>query len=154
MRCSTHGMSKSPEYSSWSNMRARCTNPNHPDFSRYGGRGITVHDDWNRQPNGFHNFFDHVGPKPFPGATIDRIDVNGNYEPGNVRWLSRAQQNRNRRDTIYCEFGGERVSIADLAARFGVPLSRLRERMERGWSVERAVMEPPRITASKSRSPL
>lgn len=81
-----------PEYSSWASMIQRCTNPNDAKWSQYGGRGISVCSAW----MSFDGFFIDMGERP-AGTTIDRINVNGNYEPGNCRWATPTIQSRNRR---------------------------------------------------------
>src|SRR2546427_1038477 len=84
----------SPTYRSWYSLTARCTNPNTPDYPRYGGRGITVCERWRED---FRNFLADMGERP-AGTSIDRINNDGNYEPGNCRWATRSGQMRNRRD--------------------------------------------------------
>lgn len=89
----THGMSRTPEFNSWSGMIARCSNPNSKSYPRYGGRGITVSPKWR---DSFASFYADVGPRPGPGYSLDRIDPDGNYEPGNCRWASTVDQARNK----------------------------------------------------------
>jgi hypothetical protein len=97
----THGQTigkvTTPEYTIWKNMRARCLNPNHPQFKDWGGRGISIHPDWLR----FDEFYDYlktfIGLRPNQFYALDRIDNNKHYEPGNVRWADRVIQSRNQR---------------------------------------------------------
>ena len=94
----THGHTwaggETAEYRAWAHMRDRCYNPRRKDYRHYGGRGITVCPRWRES---FQAFFDDMGPKPSPDLTLDRKDNDGNYEPGNVRWATRSQQNSNQR---------------------------------------------------------
>jgi hypothetical protein len=98
-RFTTHGHTRgglTPEYQAWRGMKTRCLNPRHHKFPDYGGRGIRVCDEW---INSFEAFLAHIGPRPSPEMSVDRIDVDGHYEPGNVRWATPLQQRHNRRDS-------------------------------------------------------
>jgi hypothetical protein len=88
-----HGMTKTPEHRAWIGMRQRCRDKNHLGYSSYGGRGISVCERWTV----FENFLEDMGMRPSLDHSVDRIDVNGNYEPGNCRWATRATQARNKR---------------------------------------------------------
>ena len=85
---------KHPLYRAWKGMRERCNYKKHKDYKSYGGRGIKVCERWN---NSFENFLEDVGKKPEKSYSLDRIDFNGNYEPGNVRWADKKTQANNRR---------------------------------------------------------
>lgn len=93
----THGLREHPHYQRWQQMVLRCTNPDHVRYADYGGRGITVLEDWLRDPVAFLSYLDNVlGPCP-PRYSLDRIDNNGNYVPGNLRWADDHTQRVNQR---------------------------------------------------------
>lgn len=86
-------MGNTPEYHAWENMKQRTLNPNHASHKNYGGRGIKICKRWDK----FKNFYADMGDRPSPKHMIDRTDVNGHYEPSNVKWVTRSWQNHNRR---------------------------------------------------------
>lgn len=100
-----HGMANSPIYKIWTGMRQRCDNPDRREYPDYGGRGIRVCERW----EDFANFYADMGDRPGPKYSLDRIDVDGNYEPGNVRWATRSEQNSNKRPTLVCRNGHPRT---------------------------------------------
>jgi hypothetical protein len=120
------------EYSTWTDMLARCRNPKRSQFKNYGGRGILVCDRWLN----FENFLADMGIRP-PGMSIDRIDVNGNYEPANCRWATRKMQMSNRRNNTFIFVDGTKVTISEAADRHGIGRATLRNRIARGWPRER-----------------
>lgn len=135
-----------PEYAIWNAMRARCHNPKHKRFSDYGGRGITVCDRWR---DSFEDFLTDVGSRPSSDLTLDRIDNNGNYEPGNVRWVSMAAQAENRRNNVLITFNG-RTQIASVWAReLGVNREALCRKYLMGFGLEEILSEKPRKSGPK-----
>jgi hypothetical protein len=104
----THGLTHSSEYKAWDSMRYRCANPKHKSYALYGGRGITVCDRWQVS---FDNFYADMGPKPSAKHSLDRIDVNGNYEPGNCRWATWSEQRRNQRRHLVAKVRAERGAV-------------------------------------------
>ena len=139
----THGLTRQyarpPEYNAWRAMKARCTNPKRDNYHLYGGRGIVVAPEWRHD---FAAFFAYVGPRPSPQHTIDRIDNDGPYAPGNVRWATAQEQRRNSRTTHWVTHEGVTRSLHDWAQHLGVPYARLQKRVLRGWDTARVLTVP------------
>jgi hypothetical protein len=123
------------EYKTWRGLVDRCRNPRHKQFKDYGGRGITVCERWKK----FENFLEDMGRKPFPRATIDRIDNNKGYSPVNCRWATFTQQNRNRRSTRYLTYNGETRCMKEWAEEYGINYGTFKWRIYQGWSMKRAL---------------
>ncbi|MCC7186768.1 MAG: hypothetical protein IT185_11030 [Acidobacteria bacterium] len=126
-------------------MRNRCERTSSPSWKYYGARGIAVAPEWRRS---FETFAVDMGDLPL-GASIDRIDPDGNYEPGNCRWAQPSEQARNKRQTVRVVFRGERLALADACDAAGLPYSLVIQRLRRlGWNPERALSEPARVVRS------
>jgi hypothetical protein len=125
--------SKSPEYGIWLTMRSRCNNPNANAYYRYGGRGIKVCERWEVS---FSNFIEDMGPRPSNKHSIDRIDNNGDYEPGNCRWGILEEQARNRSNAVRVSFGGQNYRVDELSKISGLAEPAVRQRLAKGWSAE------------------
>lgn len=133
-----HGMTRTPTYKSWNSMIGRCTNPAEPTYRRYGGAGVTVCREWRK----FAAFLSDMGIRP-SGTTLDRIDVQGNYEPKNCRWASAKVQANNRGNNRLITYGGKRMTIRQLCDLTGADYSRTRDRIcKLGWDVQRAISTP------------
>jgi len=140
-----HGASiggSTPEYQCWTDIKTRCLKKTSKAYPYYGGRGITICEKWK---NDFSAFLADVGERPSPKHTIDRFpDNDGNYEPGNVRWATRAEQIHNRRNTRKVLFQGKNVALSVACKALGLTLKLVTSRIDRGWSPERAISEPAR----------
>jgi hypothetical protein len=137
-RSRTHGMSRTPTYNAWRGILARCYSPGFIGWARYGGRGIAVCDRWREN---FAAFLADMGPRPSPRHSIDRIDVNGNYEPGNCRWATMTTQQRNRGNNRMITINGETLCVAEWADRHGIEHGTLLARL-RKMPPEQAVTLP------------
>ena len=124
----------------WRGMIKRTTSPNHVEWQNYGARGIKVCERWRT----YKNFYTDMAPTYRIGLTIERIDVNGDYEPGNCRWATTVEQARNKRNTRMATWQGRTMPLADWADELGISLELLRDRLSRGWTVERAFTTPSR----------
>lgn len=136
-----HGMTSTAEWLAWKNMRDRCENPADASYDNYGGRGIKVCERW----QAFENFYADVGPRPSTKHSLDRYpNQNGDYEPGNVRWATGVEQQRNRRDNVLVTFNGETLCVSEWAGKMGIGRQRLWKRLKSGWTVEQAMTTPVR----------
>lgn len=136
-----HGMSGTPEYRAWLHLRERCLNPEHPNWHNYGGRGITVCDEWRAS---FSAFYRDMGTRPSPAHTIERADNEKGYCKENCVWATRKEQADNRRNSQYHEIDGERRTQTDWARHQGIPQCTISLRLKRGWSKEEALTQRPR----------
>lgn len=134
IRSMTHGKTLSKEYLVWQAMKTRCNNPNSVNYKDYGGRGIKICERWE---SNFENFLSDMG-EVSKGMSIERIDVNGNYEPANCKWASRSEQSRNTRRNRILTFNGISKCLIDWAKDLGIDQASLRERLEK-WSLEKSL---------------
>ena len=131
-----HGMNGTRPYRIWLSLRNRCNNPNHPDYEKYGAKGISYPDKW----DDFEVFWEEMKDGYSDDKTIDRIDSQKNYSKENCRWIDYAGQNRNKSTNVYLTYNGETKIIADWAKEVDVPQSTLYRRKQDGWS-DREVIE-------------
>lgn len=132
----THGMSKTKEFETWSSMVYRCTRPAHQAYLRYGGRGITVCQEW---LDDFMNFYRDMGPLPTPKHTLERIDNDRGYCKENCRWATMMEQNANRSSNVKITHDGVTLHKSGWARRLGVPVSTFDNWMRRGMTMEEAI---------------
>ena len=136
-----HGMSYTPEHRVWRSMLTRCYNRNCACYSRYGGRGITVCDRWRHS---FKNFFEDMGKRPSSSHSIDRIDVNGNYEPSNCRWVTQTVQSNNTRVNKFISINGVERTQAEWSAISGIHPTVIAKRVSLGWTGTKIISAPKR----------
>lgn len=131
-----HGESRDNNklYKTWGHVKERCKNPNYPSYECYGGRGIKVCDEWDKSYVAFRDWAFANGYKE--GLSIDRIDVNGNYEPSNCRWITLAEQQRNKRTTRYITYMGETKSVPEWCDIYNLDQGNVRRRLLNGWNPE------------------
>lgn len=131
--------SNTPTWYSWNAMKSRCLSQSCTNFSYYGGRGITVCERWLN----YDNFVSDMGLRP-EGTSIERIDGNGNYEPGNCRWATKQEQSENKSSTLRFTINGFTGCLNAVARHFGIKSGNVHNRLRRGWAPERAFLEPIR----------
>ena len=128
------------EYKSWCGMKERCYNPNNTKYYRYGARGIIICDQWR---NNFQAFFDDLGPKPDLSYSIERINLDGNYEPSNCTWASPKTQSNNRRTNHPITFNGKTQNILAWAKELGINHQTLAQRIHvLKWNTDKALSTP------------
>ena len=132
-----HGQSETNVYRAWNSMIQRCTNPNSTAYASYGGRGIVVCDEWLT----FEGFVKEMGERQ-DDMTLERINNELGYSKDNCKWATRKQQANNRRTNVKLEYNGKVMSISQWASEVGLTRYVLTQRIERGWSVERALTTP------------
>ena len=127
-----HGMHKLSEYNIWHRIKRRCYDPRDDGYYAYGARGITMCDEWRES---FEAFYAHIGPRPTPAHTVDRIDNARGYEPGNVRWATRKEQGNNRRTNIRLTYQGKTQTLKEWSREIGIPYHIVRSRYHSGKPV-------------------
>lgn len=142
--CTMHGHNgrngkRSRIYQAWASMIQRCNNPNSIRYYDYGGRGIKVCERWKK----FENFLEDMGERP-RRTSIDRIDNDGNYEPGNCRWATDKEQANNKRNNRFLFFDGSKRTVGEWAERIGINRSTLIGRLNKGWDTKKALTTPIR----------
>lgn len=135
-RASRHGRSYSPEYKVYGSAKQRCQTPTDPGYKNYGGRGIEF------RFSSFEQFYEVLGPRPTDKHSLDRIDVNGHYEPGNVRWATRKQQGRNQRTNHTLTANGVTKTMSEWSEDNGWRRSLIMKRLRAGWCDECSVTIP------------
>jgi hypothetical protein len=130
----THKESGTPEYHAWEAMLARCNNPKCPEFCNYGARGITVCERWSK----YEAFKEDMSARPH-GMSIDRIDNNSGYGPGNCRWATMKQQQQNKRTNRMIFHNGLNLCIQAWAEKTGIPATTIHNRLNKQWSISRVL---------------
>lgn len=140
----THGQSKTKLYKIWESMKRRCVSPKVERYSSYGGRGISVCEEWQR----FEPFFEWAIENGYQdGLSIDRIDVDGNYEPVNCRWVTLKEQSNNKTNSRYVELYGEKKTISEIAEQYKLPYEMVYQRITKlHWSPEEAIKQKQKIS--------
>lgn len=140
MPAKSHGRSgKDPVYRIWANIKQRCTNPNHPRYADYGGRGITLCKRW---LGSFEAFLADMGERPSPDHSVDRKNNNRGYSPSNCRWATYTEQARNSRKCVGVKIGKETKPIAAWCEHFGVQYATVKKRRQAGWTLQDALTKP------------
>lgn len=141
-KLTSHGCHKDPFYHTWWSMMQRCYNPEHHNYNRYGGRGISVCEEWHAVKN-FVAWAHQTCTAANHQKTLDRIDNNKDYEPINCRWATPKQQSNNRRNTKYCSIDGVTKPLSEWCSEYNMPLSVVGSRIRvMGWDIQKALTTP------------
>lgn len=132
---------KTKEYRAWRGIKTRCLNIKNHKYKDYGARGITVCDRW---LNSFENFLADMGRAPSQRHSIERNEVNGNYEPSNCRWATPKEQSNNTRRNFLVEYNGEIKTLAQWCEQLGLRYFRIYDRIKSGWPIAKAFTQPLR----------
>lgn len=135
-RAKQNGLSDSITYKSWISAKQRCTNPHNHNYKNYGARGITMCEEWLKS---FSTFLQDMGERPSIEYTLDRIDVNGDYEPNNCRWATHKQQSNNRRDNVIIYVDGVYLTVAQFTQRYKLNRSNVDYELRRNLSPDEIV---------------
>ena len=142
--------SKTRTYNIWCAMKQRCNYKKSKSYKDYGGRGISICERWE---NSFDNFLEDMGYCP-AGCSIDRIDNNGDYEPGNCRWATRKEQGRNTSRNVFIDFNGEKKTISEVAEAIGMNYRTLYYRIfSYGWPIMKAIKVPVDVSHRRKTNP-
>ena len=142
-RSTTHGRYYTPEYRVYKSMVNRCTNPNYHEYHLYGGRGITISEEFDT----FEKFFAIVGPRPSEDHQLDRKDNEKGYTPENVHWATRSENARNKRNNVLVTYNGEEMTLIEAAEKSGIDYHALYYRYENGWTGEKLFSPTNKETA-------
>lgn len=142
----THGLRNSTLYKVWTSIIQRCTNPKDKSHANYGGRGIAICNEWQHDFNAFHDYVSQLPHCGEEGYTLDRINNDSGYSPGNLRFATSTEQNRNQRKNILITHDGKTQCVLAWAEEIDLSYDALRSRLRRGWSIERALTTPPKRT--------
>jgi len=143
-----HGDSKTALYRIWHRMMQRCYDKNCPDYMAYGGRGIRVHPRWRK----YENFKADMSPRPSPKHSLGRNHPDADYGPDTTKWETALEQGRNKRNNVYLDFRGERLTKAEFIRKYDLTWSLLNKRLKAKWSLDRIVSTPRKRPGAKAPS--
>lgn len=131
-----------PEYAAWASMKSRCSDSKVQCWDHYGGRGIKVCDEWRT----YEQFLADMGRRPSPKHSLERVDNDGDYAPGNCRWANRIEQARNKRSNRLLKHNGQVRCVAEWCELLGLKEGTVHARLSRGWSDGDALKQPMRLS--------